>query len=164
MKDIFFQSVGRSRGTQNKDEYQGDNEELVMLWLIALLVFAAGCIGGLVNSAVTGEFKLPYRDNDARVFRPGWIGTLLIGGVAAAASWGVYGPLASLNLVGSTMLAAPPSLRLAEFFGAVLIGFGGGRWFTAELDRIILSRERDALEQTKQSLVETLKKFTGSEK
>jgi hypothetical protein len=135
-----------------------------MLWMIVLLVFAAGCLGGLVNSAVTGEFKLPYRDNDARVFRPGWIGTLLIGGVASAASWGVYGPLASLVLVGTAAVGTPPTLRLAEFFGAVVIGFGGGRWFTSELDRVILSRERDALEQANQSLIRTLANEKGVDK
>lgn len=131
-----------------------------MIWIIAGLVFIAGCIGGFVNSAVAGEFKLPYRDNEARVYRPGWIGTVVIGGVAAAASWGIYGPVAQVAMLG-TSAASEPVLRVAEFFGAVVLGFGGGRWFTAELDRVILARERDALEETKHRLVEKLAKMEG---
>jgi hypothetical protein len=131
-----------------------------MIWLIAALIFVAGCIGGLLNSAVTGEFKLPYRDREARVYRPGWVGTVLIGGVAAAASWGIYGPVAQVVMIGPGP-ALEPALRVAEFFGAVVLGFGGGRWFTAELDRVVLAKERDALEETKHRLVRELAKMEG---
>jgi hypothetical protein len=132
-----------------------------MIWLIAGLIFAAGCIGGFVNSVVAGELKLPYHDEDARIYRPGWIGTVIVGGVASAASWGLYGPVAELTLIGPVTSVAEPTLRVAEFFGAILIGFGGGRWLTAELDRLIASRERDGLEQTKNILVDALKKVSA---
>jgi hypothetical protein len=103
--------------------------------------------GGFVNSLVSGELKLPTRDAEAKVYWPGWLGTVVVGGAAAAASWGLYGPLAEVALLGADAGAgaAGPVLRLSEFFGALIIGFGGGRWLTAELDRILLSREKEVL-------------------
>jgi hypothetical protein len=133
-----------------------------VLWKIAGLIFVAGCLGGLVNCIVKGEFKLPFRDEDAQVFRLGGLGTMVIGGAAAVASWGLYGSLSNFLLIGNN--TTPPVLHLAEFSSSLIIGFGGGRWFTAEDDRRVVSKERDALMQTKQSLVETLQKVTGAEK
>lgn len=124
-----------------------------MLWLLALVIFAAGCLGGLASSAVIGEFRLPYHDRQARVFRPGWIGTMIAGGMAAGASWGVYGPLASQALIGGEGSGVILALTLSEFFGAVLIGVGGGRWLTVELERLLMARQREALEETKKRLV-----------
>ena len=72
-----------------------------------------------MNALVTGELKLPKMDREAGVYRPGWLGTVLVGGAAAAASWGLYGPLAERALVGAVMGDAPV-LRVAEFFGAFL--------------------------------------------
>jgi hypothetical protein len=129
----------------------------MMLWRIGFLILGAGFLGGLVNAVVSGELKMPYHDSEARVFHPGWLGTVLVGGVAATSSWGLYGPLAEFVIVGPGP-AVLPSLRLAELFGAVVIGFSGGRWLTAEVDRLTASRERDALRRTTQHLVESLRK------
>lgn len=132
-----------------------------MIWWIALLIFVAGCVGGFVNSLVTGELKLPTRDAEAKVYRPGWLGTVVVGGAAAAASWGLYGPLAELALLGvDTGNGATPVLRLSEFFGALIVGFGGGRWLTAELDRVLLSREKEALTKTRDNLATVVKTLT----
>lgn len=132
-----------------------------MIWLIGILVFGAGCVGGLVNALVSGELKLPTMDKEARVFRPGWLGTVLVGGTAAAASWGLYGSLAERTLVGAA-IGDPPVLRVAEFFGALIVGFGGGRWLTAELDRVLLAHEKEALTRTRDSLAETVRDLTAT--
>jgi hypothetical protein len=132
-----------------------------MIWGVAAIVFAAGCFGGLVNSVVTGEMKLPYLDKRAKIYYPGWAGTVLVGGVAATSSWGLYGPLAQFAVIGQG--SAPlPSLKVAEVFGALIIGFGGGRWLTAEVGRLTASRERDALEKTKKDLLQALRKHRSA--
>ena len=135
-----------------------------MIWLVALTIFLAGCAGGIVNAILTGELKLPHMDEEARVFRPGWIGNALAGGMAGAVSWGLYGPLTSYSLIGpNAESAVQPSLAVAEAFGAVLVGFGGGRWLAAEVDRLLVVRERDALAATKTKLVDVLEKLTPGE-
>src|ERR1044072_6423602 len=69
------------------------------IWQIILLIAGFGAIGGIVNSAISGEFNYPRFDQAAKVWRPGWIGNVLVGSVAALVDWGVYGPLASYDLV-----------------------------------------------------------------
>lgn len=134
-----------------------------MIWFIALSIFSAGCVGGFVNALVSGELKLPRTDEEAHVYRPGWIGTVIVGGVAAAASWGLYGPLAEITLLGTAAdTGAAPVLRVSEFFGALILGFGGGRWLTAELDRVLLAREKEALTNTRDNLADVVQKLTQS--
>lgn len=136
-----------------------------MIWLIAGFIFMAGCAGGFVNALVSGELKLPAKDQEAGVFRPGWIGIVLVGGAAATVSWRLYGPLAEMALLGGTANStALPILRVSEFFGGLIVGFGGGRWLTSEVDRSILAREKESLTTTRddsskviQILTETIK-------
>lgn len=129
--------------------------------LVILFVFSAGCLGGLVNAVLAGELQLPKRDAQAGVYRPGWVGNVLVGGVTALIFWGLYGPMASAILVGGTdPAAAGVVLRVSELFGALLSGVGGGRLLTSEVDKRMLSRTTTELEKTKDALVSSLKELT----
>lgn len=130
-------------------------------WAIILTIFAAGCFGGLTNAAIAGEFHLPHKDAEARIFRPGWIGNVLVGGVAALVFWGLYGPMAAAVVIGTEAPQAIHAvLRVSELFGALLTGVGGGRLLTAAVEKKISEREKSALNETKDSLAETVKKLT----
>ncbi len=132
-----------------------------MAWVIILAVFLAGCLGGLVNAVLAGELQLPRVDPDARVYRPGWLGNVLIGGVAALVFWGLYGPMASAVILGGTQTAAPVAvLRVSELFGALVSGVGGGRLLTSEVEKKLLQKETQALNQTKASLVSAVRELT----
>lgn len=134
-------------------------------WLIIIAVFAAGCFGGLTNAAIAGELQLPHKDPEAKVFRPGWIGNVLIGGVAALVFWGLYGPMAAAVVIGpESPEAAAAVLRVSELFGALLTGVGGGRLLTAAIDKQIAEREKAALTQTKDSLAEAVRKLADEVK
>ena len=133
-----------------------------MIWLILTLVFAAGILGGLVNSLIAGEFQLPRRDRKANVFKPGWLGSCLVGGVAAVTFWGLYGPLTSYLLIGiSDAAMAPPTLNVGELFGSLVTGIGGGKLLLGEVDRKVLKSERDALVATKNTLADVVKNLTA---
>jgi hypothetical protein len=165
------------------------------MWLMLLVVCVAGACGGIVNSINGGGFTLPrmqQADGGVRVFQPGFLGTAIVGAVAAGVSWGLYGslandivipaPAASSTTASGTdeksaagpdcgsdgkapaatktaAKAAPPAagvptrapapttpkisepahgLTLAALVGAVLVGLGGGRWLTAEVDKKFL--------------------------
>ena len=65
--------------------------------MLLLYVTLAGAVGGVVNALITDKgFLLPSREQaDAiTIYRPGWIGNVVIGAIAAGISWGLYGPMA----------------------------------------------------------------------
>jgi hypothetical protein len=98
----------------------------------AILVIAGlGALGGLVNCAVAGEFALPHVDRDAKVWRPGWIGNVVAGAIAAPVIWGIYGPLAGRSITAPE----PIEITLIQAFTSIVIGFGGGRILTLEAQK-----------------------------
>jgi hypothetical protein len=119
----------------------------VILWML-LTVFVAGGVGGVVNAAMSDNgFLLPTREKtagDATLLRPGYLGNVLVGAVAAVVSWGLYGPLSAHAFIGTPQaLAASASLdkaglTLASFVGALLVGAGGARWLSNEVDKNLL--------------------------
>jgi hypothetical protein len=120
-------------------------EEVKMsLWIILFLVFLAGSTGGIVNAMLSHNgFVLPRREKieSAQVIRPGFLGNILVGGIASSVSWGLYGPLSSFYLVGGSpaFINQPsPGLTLSGFFGALMVGIIGARWLTNEVDKRLL--------------------------
>src|SRR5262249_6798839 len=95
---------------------------------IILLVCGCGAIGGIVNCAISGEFNYPRFDSDAKVWRPGWIGNVLVGSVASVVVWGVYGPVASFDLVSGKV--ADLHLTIAQLLTSLVIGLSGGKILT----------------------------------
>ena len=136
------------------------------IWVALLAVFVAGAFGGVVNALLSDNgFLLPkFETTDgAGLLRPGFLGNILIGGVAAAISWGLYGPVGNVILlpwatqegadegsrddgeergpaVGSAETADAPEvgLTLAGLVGALLVGVAGARWLTNEVDKSLL--------------------------
>jgi hypothetical protein len=114
------------------------------VWLIVLFVSAAGAVGGIVNALITDNgFILPksVTSGDLTILRAGALGNLIIGAVAAGVSWGLYGPLADALVIGTLPADAKPivaSLSISTLFTAVLLGIGGARWLTNEIDKKLL--------------------------
>lgn len=64
------------------------------IWGLMGVVFAAGALGGLINALMSDNgFGLPrtHDVNGVSVWRPGVIGNVAVGAVAAFVSWGLYG-------------------------------------------------------------------------
>ena len=63
---------------------------MMMLWML-LAVFAAGGLGGVVNALMTDNgFALPRFEQattGVNILRPGFVGNVVIGAVAALVSW-----------------------------------------------------------------------------
>ncbi len=113
-------------------------------WLILVVVFVSGGIGGIANALMSDNgFILPkkiHTQGGGGVWRPGFLGNVLIGGIAAVISWGLYGPFAAYPLLGGAAPAGagPVSLTLSALVGAVLVGVGGARWLSNEVDKTLL--------------------------
>ena len=117
------------------------------IWLALGVVAVAGALGGLVNAYLSDNgFLLSKREEvDGRtIVRPGAIGNVFIGAVAAVLSWALYGPLAPASVVGTPAKDLEVTLSLAAVAGAVLIGIGGARWLTNEVDKRLLNAAASA--------------------
>jgi hypothetical protein len=116
------------------------------MWLLLLCVCVAGAIGGVVNALMTDNgFILPAKvtTDAANIVRPGFFGNILFGFVAAGISWGLYGPLSGYVIFGTAGALAKNveeslGISLASLVGAVLVGIGGARWLTNEVDKKLL--------------------------
>lgn len=114
---------------------------MMSLWWVLLVVCVAGAVGGVVNALMSDNgFVLPQTKDG--IVRPGYLGNVLIGAVAAGISWGMYGPFADYVIFGDTPAGgpaqSPASLRVAALVGAVLVGVAGARWLSNEVDKKLL--------------------------
>jgi hypothetical protein len=129
---------------------------------ILVAVAVAGAVGGLANAAVSGTgVVLPsLMDVDgATVLRLGVVGNVFVGALAAVVSFGLYGPLSTRPLLSAGAAGAPAGplvLTLGACVGALLVGFTGGRWLTAEADRQLNRAARAATAEAAAHLVSNL--------
>ena len=110
-----------------------------LIWIALLIVCAAGAFGGCINALMTDNgFFMPYkqRSNGTEIVRPGFLGNVLVGIAAALISWGLYSSFGSVELLQP--LASVTNFTLASVVGAMLIGIGGARWLTNEVDKQLL--------------------------
>ncbi|MBN2086456.1 MAG: hypothetical protein JW748_14650 [Anaerolineales bacterium] len=120
----------------------------VSMWIMFFIVLIAGGVGGAVNALMTDNGflrpKMEKVDDKTSIFRPGYLGNVLIGAIAAVISWGLYGPLSPYYIIGTEQALAVHALpeavglTLASLVGAILIGIGGARWLTGEVDKNLL--------------------------
>lgn len=109
-------------------------------WICALLILLAGAIGGVVNALLTDNgFILPKRIHT--ILCPGFVSNVLVGALAAFTSWAMYGSGAGVELARNASIGADRtgiSLTFSALAGAVLVGIGGARWLTNEVDKLLL--------------------------
>ena len=103
------------------------------LWIIWVIA-GCGAVGGFVNVFIGDSgLHLPKVEND--IFLPGFIGVVFVGCVAALASWA---SLKGVTLVGPD--AKQLVLSTSDVANALLIGFGGAKWWKSENEKDILQR------------------------
>jgi hypothetical protein len=106
------------------------------LILDVVVIAICGAVGGFVNVFLDDSgMHLPKIEEG--VWRPGFLGMMFVGLVAALAAW-LATQTASLN--GSGLAGGVVSLHLSELSTAIVVGFGGARWFKAEGDQTIFRR------------------------
>ena len=109
-------------------------------WALALMA-AMGVVGGLANAYMAeGVLKLPRRATAAdgqQILIPGSVGNMGIGALAAALSWGLYGPAATQLVIGAQVGPRRIDITFAALMGGILVGISGARWLSSEVDKKI---------------------------
>lgn len=105
-------------------------------------VAICGALGGFVNVFI-GDSGLHLPEIEDGIFRPGYIGVVFVGAAAALGAW-----LATqgASLVDSLHSSTAVTLRLSELNTAIVVGFGGARWFKSEGRQRCCARRRRLLQ------------------
>jgi hypothetical protein len=96
-----------------------------------IVVTIAGAAGGLANLFI-GDSGLHLPKIEDGVFMPGWIGTVVVGALAGLGSWCVAKSIVIYG--GPTVL----TFSTGDIGNALLMGFGGAKWFKSEIEKDIL--------------------------
>jgi len=94
------------------------------------IVGLLGALGGITNCLIAGELVLPQFDKTTGVWRPGWIGNVLVGLVAALVVWGANGPFASFDILRDLSQNADLNFTVANLVSSIVVGLGGGNILT----------------------------------
>lgn len=113
---------------------------------VILSYIGMGVLGGVLNCFMTGEFKLP--NYDSGVWRPGWLGNVIIGGFAAFLVAVFNSPLGQFTLLGPQNPTF--ELTIGQVAQSILVGTGGGNIIT-------LMAQKNALSITNNELISALK-------
>jgi len=98
------------------------------------LVVLMGSLGSL-GSSFLGDSGWHLPMNEDGIVRPGYLGNMLIGALAALASWGMQ--------KGAVLIGSPASVlsfSTADMAHAIVIGFAGASWFKSHIEKVILQR------------------------
>src|SRR5262249_11655502 len=95
-------------------------------------IFAAGLVGGLVNALLAEKglriWQIEHLPDGGTIIRPGFVGNMLIGGVAAVVMVLAYYPPATAG-------SSNPIFSPQQLLGALAAGVGGARILSQEVDR-----------------------------
>ena len=106
-------------------------------------VLLTGAVGGAINAFISDNgFALPCEENinNVTIFRPGFIGNILIGAIASLVTWGLSGSYSNTILLGQQagIGAVDYSLSISTLASSLLVGIGGARTLSNESDKALL--------------------------
>lgn len=111
-----------------------------MVWKIIGVVFATGCIGGLVSGLFYRPKKMKqlllwYPGEVCSTHFPGLLANVLLGGFAAVVFWCLYGPFSGATIIGSSASTTEVGLTVGQLGSCLLIGMGGAGFLLTEASR-----------------------------
>ena len=107
-------------------------------WECATWITVAGAVGGFINTLMAQENSGCLYTNQASCV-PDSLGNVVVGAFAALISWALYGAGASIDLARQTANTREAlSLTVGALAGAALVGVGGARWLSSEVDTKLL--------------------------
>ena len=121
------------------------------------IVMLSGAAGGIINALVSDNgFIIPSEETveGASIIRPGFAGNIFLGAVCAFISWGLYGVFNNTVIYGNAtgFISADIPITISAVACTVLVGVGGARWLTNEVDKKLQSIAAKAAVASKTSL------------
>ena len=114
-----------------------------MISTILGVVFFAGCVGGVVAGFIAGvnsnRMGIWYTEGKCRTRFPGFLGNVLLGGIAAIVFWALYGPFTGATIIGDATDII--NLTIGQLAGCFLIGMGGPGFLLMEAGRRCADRQ-----------------------
>jgi hypothetical protein len=115
----------------------------MLIWIPMGIILLCGALGGLINAIISDNgFVKPREEtiDNVCIIRPGIAGNILLGTIAAFISWGLYGSYSGAVIFGDAagMGVEELNLSLSALAAAILVGIGGARWLTNEVDKNLL--------------------------
>ncbi len=108
------------------------------VWVVIISIGTAGAIGGVLNALLTNEglilWQMEKLSTGERIWKPGFVGNVVIGIVTAVVLAGLYSPLGSVALGGAGP-SGTATLTIGALAGALLSGVGGARLLTSEVQK-----------------------------
>jgi hypothetical protein len=103
-----------------------------VFWAI-IIVLVCGAAGGFVNVFI-GDSGLHLPKVENGFLLPGFLGTVLVGALAALGSWG--------TAKGVPIFGTPVGFTFStsDLANALLVGFGGAKWFKSEIEKDVLQK------------------------
>ncbi len=107
------------------------------------IILLSGAFGGIINAIMSDNGFIKPREeivDNVTIVRPGVLGNVLLGAVAAFISWGLYGAYSAalIYMAGTGLGLDEVSVSISSVAAAILIGIGGARWLTNEVDKTLL--------------------------
>ena len=102
------------------------------LLCLAFVVGFCGAAGGCVNVFI-GDNGLHLPRVDHGVLLPGFLGNVFIGTLAALGSWGAAKAVVIYGAGAPTL-----TFSTGDIANALIIGFGGAKWFKSETEKSVL--------------------------
>ncbi len=106
-------------------------------------ILLAGAVGGAINAFISDNgFVLPRAEvvNNVSIFRPGFIGNIVIGAIASMITWGLSGSYSNTMIIGpqAPMGTEDLGISVSALASSLLVGIGGARTLTNEVDKSLL--------------------------
>jgi len=106
-------------------------------------VLLTGAVGGAINAFISDNgFALPCEENvnNVIIYRPGFIGNIITGAIASFITWGLAGSYSGTMLFGSGASISTDSfgISISTLASSLLVGVGGARTLTNEVDKSLL--------------------------
>jgi len=137
------------------------------LWIPLGIILLCGAVGGIINAIISDNgFVKPREEtiDNVCILRPGIAGNILLGATAAFISWGLYGSYSSVLIFGDTevMGFGELNLSLSAVAAAILVGMGGARWLTNEVDKSLLKTAAITAAASRQSFEDSPQRIVVS--
>ena len=106
-------------------------------------ILLTGAVGGAINAFISDNgFALPCEENvnNVIIYRPGFIGNIMIGAIASLITWGLSGSYSGTMLLGPGAGIGTDNLgiSISTLASSLLVGIGGARTLTNEVDKSLL--------------------------